>query len=490
MYESREYADIDTLLDKGDNEIIETSDKSVLLLGNTGAGKSTVLALLAGIKLKSIYYEENGELVIALDNDPTLKGLEIGHSNKSCTSIPTPHRMDAVFWDCPGFEDNNSLEQEIANAYYITRIDVLSKTTKFVLVIPHGIEKASRGNILVELFIQISSLVPELKRNIQSLSIIITKCPPDYQIEHFIDMLKRIVRDNNRFDPVRVMVEQIIQMPQHIAIFNKPDKNKCNIDPDNRQCIFNAINSTQFIKTPVKCILGPTAQNCINQMIENINEKIINQANSCSQQLFNRFNVETNMQVLAEAKQMIKNMTKSSISLEEFRELLHGLSQFICNIDDEITKIRNLIMRQIFYQEYTTIRYNYNLMAWKKPFKDVSLKIQGLIDFNNEENRKKQAEELKEIHRKEVEELKNLTRILKESLESSRRKINEDRILFEATRREYKNRLNEMNIRHAQEMEATNERFIRNETEQNNLRQELERLRNQTEAQSSRCAII
>lgn len=79
-----------------------TSESAVLVIGDTGVGKSTILSFLSG-----------AELTVRLDGlkprlDNTEGGMiKIGHEKFSETSVPTKIVLDGMaFYDCPGFKDN------------------------------------------------------------------------------------------------------------------------------------------------------------------------------------------------------------------------------------------------------------------------------------------------------------------------------------------------------------------------------------------------
>ena len=76
--------------------------QAVLVIGDTGVGKSTIMSFLLGSELVVRY----DGLKPTLDNtgkDP----IKIGHEKYSETSIPTKVVIDGRAWyDCPGFKDN------------------------------------------------------------------------------------------------------------------------------------------------------------------------------------------------------------------------------------------------------------------------------------------------------------------------------------------------------------------------------------------------
>lgn len=79
-----------------------TSESAVLVIGDTGVGKSTIMSFLSG-----------AQLTVRLDGlKPSLDNREgglikIGHQKFSETSVPTKIVIENMaFYDCPGFKDN------------------------------------------------------------------------------------------------------------------------------------------------------------------------------------------------------------------------------------------------------------------------------------------------------------------------------------------------------------------------------------------------
>lgn len=77
------------------------ANEAIIVIGDTGVGKSTIMAFLSG-----------AELTVRYDGlKPTLDCLnpvvKIGHEKYSETSVPTKVLIeDLAFYDCPGFRDN------------------------------------------------------------------------------------------------------------------------------------------------------------------------------------------------------------------------------------------------------------------------------------------------------------------------------------------------------------------------------------------------
>ena len=97
--------------------------KNLILIGVTGAGKSTVVNYLAGKQLEAIEdkYEDDEYYIEVSD---AIKGIEIGKGKSSCTKMPARwiSNKKVAYWDCPGFSDTEGPVQDITNAYYISKL--------------------------------------------------------------------------------------------------------------------------------------------------------------------------------------------------------------------------------------------------------------------------------------------------------------------------------------------------------------------------------
>jgi predicted GTPase len=78
---------------------------AIIVIGDTGAGKSTFINCMIGSPLKPMQVRNRKDLV--LDNDEDDPPLPIGHDHKSKTKEPVMFldNSDRVWVDTPGFED-------------------------------------------------------------------------------------------------------------------------------------------------------------------------------------------------------------------------------------------------------------------------------------------------------------------------------------------------------------------------------------------------
>lgn len=106
----------------------------ILILGNTGAGKSTFVNYLVGKKMREERVPNSLNKGFVCD-DPV---MEIGHGFESKTTFPescSDASSNLTFCDCPGFMDNRGVVFDITNMYAITKMAQLSRSVKGIVII-------------------------------------------------------------------------------------------------------------------------------------------------------------------------------------------------------------------------------------------------------------------------------------------------------------------------------------------------------------------
>jgi DNA repair exonuclease SbcCD ATPase subunit len=141
----------------------------VVVIGNTGAGKSTFVNHIAGctmVKRKPSDIGLSGieKVVVVL---PTTEGgardgiMPIGHAMASATFLPHIAHLDELglaFCDCPGFFDSRGSVINIANTANVLRALVMADGVKIMVLINYQTLIADRGRGLVEMITILSNL--------------------------------------------------------------------------------------------------------------------------------------------------------------------------------------------------------------------------------------------------------------------------------------------------------------------------------------------
>jgi len=247
--------EISALVAEGNDRINHVAENGILVLGKTGAGKSTLAHVLAGRKLQSIFDDEIGVFII--DTLQPIKGIKIihdkaiveqsgsseiriGHSPLSETTIPNkiiighnsafetaiPNKckvQDALVWDCPGFKDTAGIAQEIANGFYIKKLFHNTKQLKFVLVV----SEASFSDKSLD-FIDIANQFAKMFKDIEvvkgSVALVVTHASPGKKVEHIENLINRILTQKSVLtEKYTATTAKILEyLTDSVHIFYKP----------------------------------------------------------------------------------------------------------------------------------------------------------------------------------------------------------------------------------------------------------------------------
>ncbi len=224
---------IETVMKANSDSLLKSEGKDIVVfLGNTGAGKSTLIDYLADIPLKS---DERGRLV--LQNSEDVRAMKIGAGN-SVTRYPKSIQIGSqFFFDLPGFEDTGDLEQKIVNSVFIKHILDKAKSLKFVFVSNESEFIASRGDSFKKLLEKVSKLYGDTQMSrsvLDSHSIFVVTASTQFQDEEvylFEEQCPGMKVDVTRWTSCRKFF--------HIP---KPDRNLTNIEKKELMPIFSALD--------------------------------------------------------------------------------------------------------------------------------------------------------------------------------------------------------------------------------------------------------
>ncbi|CAF4463204.1 unnamed protein product, partial [Rotaria sp. Silwood2] len=159
----------------------------ILLLGGTGAGKSTTIHFLGGSQLKEIKVSGLNHIHPVEIRNPDLKKISTTPFARSETRCIIPVRVhfkdvggysneSIVLCDSPGFEDTSGSEVDIANGIGIVKAIKGCKSVRPVVIISYKSIGDRLGGIK-DLAHTLIELIPEIGDHIRTFSYIFTKFP-------------------------------------------------------------------------------------------------------------------------------------------------------------------------------------------------------------------------------------------------------------------------------------------------------------------------
>ncbi|WP_425363971.1 hypothetical protein [Candidatus Tisiphia endosymbiont of Hybos culiciformis] len=331
---------VSSLIRDGNDRLQDHSKQGILLLGNTGAGKSTLAHLFSGRKLQAIFDDETDELVI--DAMQPIKDIVIGHKMASETKIPNKCvAKGTTIWDCPGFNDTE-LVLEIVNRFYIKRLFETTEQLKFVLVVNESDLRSKRGNDFLETLSNFIKSFKDIGSIEGSISLVVSHVSPNKNIDHIKKSIDKILKDNQgATDEHKALINNC-----SIHLFYKPSGEGELTIPDLLAAIEESskysdakgdmVNIT-ISKKAMECSshLLNTASNNFNQLLEVI-VKAIGNATQC-------LNVNP-LNAFSENYHLVKNWVPSSINYNELKQ--HSEGEYFLGLE-LLSRLQKVLNKQI-----------------------------------------------------------------------------------------------------------------------------------------------
>lgn len=183
-----------SLLEQGDEKIKTPYRDVVLVLGNTGSGKSTFTHYVAGNNdnLISVRVGQNsGEYIISDTNNK----ISVNTTVISKTTFPDVVVDDDtknVFVDCPGFNDSRNEAYDIAAAYFIKKVFNSVRNVKIVLVASYpSLRKGVNRNDFLQLLEHTTILIKNIEKYVDGIALVATKVDNAFDFENEVPVLIR-----------------------------------------------------------------------------------------------------------------------------------------------------------------------------------------------------------------------------------------------------------------------------------------------------------
>jgi GTP-binding protein EngB required for normal cell division len=208
----------------------QPAEEIVIVVGNTGAGKSTLINYLAGAKLKSV--GKKYPIGFLLETEKQVGDIKIVHGAAQGTSIPDKYfdeKTGITYFDCPGYTQYS--DGKIINNFYIHNLFEISKKLKIVAKLKIMVI-ASRSDIgdnmqqFLELINKIAILSPNLEGLIQNTALIISKSSQDIAEDPLKQYLNEFLSENALNDYIndnqRLFIRHFSEPEAKVAFFSQP----------------------------------------------------------------------------------------------------------------------------------------------------------------------------------------------------------------------------------------------------------------------------
>lgn len=171
--------DLHHLLETGSKQLELGQERDVILvLGNTGSGKTTVTQILAGNLSRLHAVRTSGGGMVIIDDDDRI-GMPTTNSK---TLIPelvirkNENSSTTAFYDCPGFSDSRGAEMDIAATYFTKSVTDHAKSVKLLFLVIHSSVQLGYDRLdFVRLVNHVVKFVKNISKFEQGIGLVVTK---------------------------------------------------------------------------------------------------------------------------------------------------------------------------------------------------------------------------------------------------------------------------------------------------------------------------
>lgn len=176
----------------------------VLVLGNTGAGKSTLVLTLTGAELTS-EPTKAGNFIIT-DKDGLISGLSATTSRTIIPELMTDKENGITYYDCPGFNDSRGVVNDISVTYLIKQLTKYAKRLKLIFAVSYSSVRIGTGDRhdFIDLAKHAVTFVENLDQYYNGIALIVTKVDNNYIIQNDVP---RLVEDHQMIEGIAEFLE-------------------------------------------------------------------------------------------------------------------------------------------------------------------------------------------------------------------------------------------------------------------------------------------
>ncbi|CAG8769974.1 7319_t:CDS:1 [Cetraspora pellucida] len=371
------------------NERISQQENAIIIIGNPGEGKSTLLGYLTGIPLLS-KEDEFGDYIIKSDNS---NGILISDNTVSQTSLPICRE---VYWDCPGFEDTRGPVQNIVNAYSIYKLVKSVKRLKILLVISESTIKSTRKKEFLNLIDNLGETFKNIDELVQGLCLVITKSDK-LDTRKVSNCFHRILEEYDNQESFSQSKRKILNFlsssKSQIVFFNAPHKKDQNISDTDKILILEGIEKTSYLENlEPSILLDDKSKPYINDLVErfygDINNYIEQKFYPAIQNYFGAL-IDTHIGTVKELRNSLIDFYNKFKNIynnpEKFEENLHQIYLIVelmkrSDLNEELSKKISLLN---FFKlvKPESLEIKGNTSSWYKLISELIKEIDILKSF-------------------------------------------------------------------------------------------------------------
>ncbi|GBM60945.1 hypothetical protein AVEN_192397-1 [Araneus ventricosus] len=372
------------LLERGEKEIKfdEKHKDVILILGNTGSGKSTFTQWVAGDNTKLISKETEegtGEYIIEDHNrisNTTLKSKTI------FPELVVDAKTNAAYYDCPGFSDTQGTSHDIASTYFIKKVLDFSESLKMVFIISHpSIRKGVDRQDFMKLVRHVTDLVKDIEKFKHSIAIVATKVDNQYikkgknfilveddkviaAIAQFLQEAKQYLEDNlkspnlsekenkfyeNAIKFVEVLLEKKGEKYPKIGLFRRPDQPGPVSDvallqngkQDIERIVYEKLNFTSKNNGDFGYTVSEKTKNDINEIVEEINKNLWSRLGNIAEKIQEYYRNLID-QVRDKIHLFVSEANAVDVNSSEAKEFRHKFSSGYNITSELVNKLKNV----------------------------------------------------------------------------------------------------------------------------------------------------
>ncbi|CAG8827007.1 36973_t:CDS:2, partial [Gigaspora margarita] len=259
---------------------ISQQENAVIIVGETREGKTTLFNYLIGNALFSKENIDCGGFEIysgikTYIGDP-LNNININNHSISQTSLPL---NQGEFWDCPGFGDSRSAQQNIINAYSIYMLTKSIKKLKVLIVVSEATITEKSKKKLLKLIQYLGEIFKNNINLVEGLCLVVTQSN-NLNLRNVRYTLDKILRERNGQESFsesqRTILNLLSSRMSPIAMFNAPREDGLISDQDKLE-IMNCIDRISYIENfEPSFSLEPEAEHFIEDLIKKFYNDIEN----------------------------------------------------------------------------------------------------------------------------------------------------------------------------------------------------------------------